>query len=66
MQRGPETEKSTPTGSPPGCVETPRQTMCRQLKERIERGEYWVDLDFLACLLVDCRAVDSHSERPSD
>ena len=40
--------------------ETPRQAMCRELKERVARGEYWMDLDFLACLLVDSGAVRSH------
>lgn len=37
-------------------VETPRQRLCRELKERVDRGEYWVDLGLLASLLVDCQA----------
>lgn len=42
--------------------ETRRQALCRDLRERVARGEYWVDLDFLACLLVDSGAVRSHPE----
>lgn len=42
--------------------ESPRQAMVRELKERVARGEYWVDLDFLACLLVDSGATHSYLE----
>lgn len=46
-------------------AETPRQFLCRSLKERIARGEYWVDLDFLASLLVDSGATRRPSEQES-
>lgn len=47
----------------PELMENSRQAFCRQLKERIARGEYWVDLDFLASLLVDSGATRGHHER---
>ncbi len=31
----------------------------REVTERVSRGEYWVDLDFLAGLLVDSRALSA-------
>jgi anti-sigma28 factor (negative regulator of flagellin synthesis) len=42
--------------------ETPRERLCRELKERVAKGEYWVDLDFLACLLVDSATAPSKIE----
>jgi hypothetical protein len=50
--------------SMPESQETPRQALCRDLKERVARGDYWVDLDFLACLLVDSRADFEHDNWP--
>ena len=47
----------------PESQETPRQALCRDLKERVARGDYWVDLDFLACLLVDSGAARGDFER---
>ncbi len=35
----------------------------RELRERLSRGEYWVDLDFLAGLLVDSRALGSRGRK---
>lgn len=49
--------------SMPESQETPRQALCRDLKERVARGDYWVDLDFLACLLVDSGAARGDFER---
>lgn len=37
----------------------------RELTERVSRGEYWVDLDFLAGLLVDSRALSTLSGKES-
>lgn len=50
------TDKMPQDGVKPQHAETPRQRMCRELKERVDRGEYWVDLSLLASLLVDCQA----------
>lgn len=46
--------------------ETARQRLCRDLKDRVARGEYWVDLDFLSCLLVDSGATRAMSEPHGD
>ncbi len=50
-----EAGRTMPDKAPP--LETARQRLCRDLKERVARGEYWVDLDFLSCLLVDSGAA---------
>lgn len=42
---------------------TRRDYRQRELKERLSRGEYWVDLDFLAGLLVDSRALAGRGKR---
>lgn len=63
----------TDSASSPGSASTgSRKRLCQELRERIERGEYWVDLDFLTCLLVDSGAVSPFrsppppSESPTD
>ena len=38
----------------------------RDLKERVDRGEYVVDLSLLACVLVDSHAPLGQGRRPSD
>ena len=42
---------------------TRRDFRQRELQERLSRGEYWVDLDFLAGLLVDSRALAGRDKR---
>jgi hypothetical protein len=63
------TEKIPPEGITPQPIETPRQRLCRELKERVEQGEYWVDLGLLASLLVDSQAhrqnLEDDDERES-
>ncbi len=44
---------------------TRRDYRQRELRERVSRGEYWVDLDFLAGLLVDSKALGSRVCRDS-
>lgn len=58
----PQAEDAGDSMLDPLSSETSRQRLCRSLKERVARGEYWVDLDFLACLLVDSGALYSSQE----
>lgn len=55
-------ENSSETSADDPMLENPRQAMLRELKERVARGEYWVDLDFLASLLVDSEATRDYLE----
>lgn len=59
-----ETGRTMPEKAP--LQETARQRLCRDLKERVARGEYWVDLDFLSCLLVDSGATRCAADAPND
>lgn len=45
------------------ATSTRRDFRQRELQERLSRGEYWVDLDFLAGLLVDSRALGGRTKR---